>query len=67
MGIAWLVIVATEMLSGKNGIGFFVWDDYNNNMPAVVAAILFIGLVGFGLDMVFARLARKLDYAQTAS
>lgn len=64
MGIGWMVIVATEMLSGGTGIGFFVWDSYNNNnLAAVVAAILLIGLVGFGLDLAFAKLARKFDYA----
>ncbi len=64
MGIAWMVIVATEMLSGSSGIGFFVWDSYNNNnLPAVVSAIAFIGLVGFGLDYAFSQLARRFDYA----
>ncbi|MGH8908698.1 MAG: nitrate ABC transporter permease [Egibacteraceae bacterium] len=64
MGIAWMVIVATEMLSGGSGIGFFVWDSYNNNNnAAVVSAIIFIGLIGFALDYLFARLAQKFDYA----
>lgn len=67
MGIAWMVIVATEMLSGGTGIGFFVWDSYNNsNLAAVVSAILFIGFTGFGLDLVFARLVRRFDYAAVA-
>ena len=65
MGIAWMVIVATEMLSGGTGIGFFVWDSYNNNnLAAVLGAILFIGLIGFSLDTVFARLVRRFDYAE---
>jgi nitrate/nitrite transport system permease protein len=63
MGIAWMVIVATEMLAGGTGIGFFVWDSYNNsNMAAVVSAILFIGLVGYGLDLLFGKLAQRADY-----
>ncbi len=67
MGIGWMVIVATEMLAGGTGIGFFVWDSYNNNnLAAVVSAILIIGVVGFVLDLAFARLARKFDYAQSA-
>jgi len=68
MGISWMVIVATEMLSGGNGIGFFVWDSYNNNnLAAVVAAIGFIGVIGFALDLVFARLAMRFDYSGAAS
>ncbi|MGQ0679183.1 MAG: nitrate ABC transporter permease [Actinomycetota bacterium] len=64
MGIAWLVIVAVEMLSGGAGIGFFVWDRYNNsNLPAVVVAIFFIGAVGLILDLGFRRLAGRFDYA----
>jgi nitrate/nitrite transport system permease protein len=64
MGVAWMVLVAVEMLAALPGIGGFVWDSYNNsNMPAVASAILFIGVVGFGLDLVLSRLARKFDYA----
>ncbi len=62
MGIAWMVIVAVEMLSsGGAGIGFFVWDSYNaNNLAAVMAAILLIGAVGLVLDMLFLRLGRRV-------
>ena len=62
MGIAWMVIVAVEMLSsGGAGIGFFVWDAYNaNNLAAVMAAILLIGAVGLTLDMAFLRLGRRV-------
>jgi nitrate/nitrite transport system permease protein len=62
MGIAWMVIVAVEMLSsGGAGIGFFVWDAYNaNNLAAVMAAILLIGGVGLVLDMAFLRLGRRV-------
>lgn len=67
MGIGWMVIVATEMLSGGTGIGFFAWDSYNNNnLEAVASAILFIGVIGFVLDMGFGKLARKFDYSRTA-
>lgn len=67
MGISWMVIVAVEMLSGGAGIGFFVWDRYNNsNLPAVVVAILFIGIVGLVLDLGFRRLAKRFDYAQVS-
>jgi nitrate/nitrite transport system permease protein len=53
MGIAWMVIVAVEMMSGSTGIGFFVWDAYNaGNLSNVIAAILLIGAVGVVLDLV---------------
>lgn len=61
MGIAWMVIVAVEMLSGGAGIGFFVWDSYNaGSLAAVAAAILLIGGVGVVLDAAFQRLGRKV-------
>ncbi|MGH9179347.1 MAG: nitrate ABC transporter permease [Acidimicrobiales bacterium] len=62
MGIAWMVIVAVEMLSsGGAGIGFFVWDSYNaSNLAAVIAAILLIGAVGLVLDLLFLRLGRRV-------
>ena len=61
MGIAWMVIVAVEMLSGGAGIGFFVWDSYNaGSLAAVTAAILLIGVVGVILDASFQRLNRRL-------
>jgi nitrate/nitrite transport system permease protein len=64
MGIGWMVIVAVEMLSGGAGIGFFVWDRYNNsNLPAVVVAIFFIGLIGLVLDLAFKSLAARFDYS----
>ncbi|MEW6583949.1 MAG: nitrate ABC transporter permease, partial [Actinomycetota bacterium] len=62
MGIAWLVIVAVEMLSGGQGIGFWVWDSYNaGDIRKVLTAILAIGIVGFALDTVFGALARRLE------
>jgi nitrate/nitrite transport system permease protein len=62
MGVAWMVIVAAEMLSGGSGIGFFVWDSYNGgNLSAVIAAIVFIGLVGVALDSAFLWLGRRVS------
>ena len=61
MGIAWMVIVATEMLSGGVGAGTFIWDAYNaSNLNQVAAAIVFIGVVGFALDLGFLRLGRAV-------
>ncbi len=68
MGIAWMVIVAVEMLSGGAGIGFFVWDSYNaSNMPAVIASLLIIGAVGFALDAMFMKLATKVAIEEVRS
>ncbi|MEP6671382.1 MAG: nitrate ABC transporter permease [Chthoniobacter sp.] len=51
LGIAWLVIVAAEMLTGKPGIGGFLWQEYNAlNYAHIVLSILTIGIVGFVLD-----------------
>jgi nitrate/nitrite transport system permease protein len=62
-GIAWMVIVAAEMLSGKSGIGFFVWDAWNAlNLPHVVSAILVIGVTGLLFDQLFSWLERKVSY-----
>ncbi len=61
MGIAWMVIVAVEMLSGGAGIGGFVWESYNTaDMAAVTAAILIIGSLGLLLDVGFLRLGRRV-------
>ena len=63
MGIAWLVIVAAEMLVGGTGIGYFVWNEWNNlSLPNVILAILVIGVVGMVLDLAFARLQKAVTY-----
>jgi nitrate/nitrite transport system permease protein len=63
IGIAWLVIVAAEMLVGGTGIGYFVWNEWNNlSITNILTAILLIGLVGMVLDMAFARLQALVTY-----
>jgi nitrate/nitrite transport system permease protein len=65
MGIAWLVIVAAEMLVGGTGIGYFVWNEWNNlSLTNVIFAILVIGLVGMMLDLAFARLQKWVTYVE---
>ena len=65
IGIAWLVIVAAEMLVGGTGIGYFVWNEWNNlSITNVINAILFIGLMGMALDQVMAWLQRMFAYAE---
>jgi nitrate/nitrite transport system permease protein len=62
-GIAWMVIVAAEMLSGAAGIGFFVWDSYNAlSYEKVISAIVLIGATGLLLDRVFEWAQRKVTY-----
>jgi nitrate/nitrite transport system permease protein len=65
MGIAWLVIVAAEMLVGGTGIGYFVWNEWNNlSLTNVIFAILMIGLVGMALDLMFGWLSKLVAYQE---
>jgi nitrate/nitrite transport system permease protein len=65
IGIAWLVIVAAEMLVGGTGIGYFVWNEWNNlSIANILCGILAIGLVGMALDLAVARAQRSLTYAE---
>ncbi|MBV0913835.1 nitrate ABC transporter permease [Anianabacter salinae] len=65
IGIAWLVIVAAEMLVGGTGIGYYVWNEWNNlDLTSVIFSILMIGVVGMILDSVFAALQRAVTYAE---
>lgn len=64
MGVAWMVIVAAEMLSGGAGIGFFVWDSWNAlSLDRVISAILIIGVVGLVLDRGFEWALRRVSHA----
>jgi len=65
IGIAWLVIVAAEMLVGGTGIGYFVWNEWNNlSITNVIIAILTIGIVGMLLDQVLARVTRLVTFPE---
>ena len=65
MGIAWLVIVAAEMLVGGTGIGYFVWNEWNNlSLSNVIFAILVIGVVGMLLDLMFAQVQKMVTYVE---
>ncbi len=65
IGIAWLVIVAAEMLVGGTGIGYFVWNEWNNlSLTNVIFAILVIGVVGMLLDLLFGRLQKLVTYVE---
>lgn len=65
IGIAWLVIVAAEMLVGGTGIGYYVWNEWNNlDLTSVVFSILMIGVVGMLLDAMFGFLQRRVTYVE---
>ncbi|MBF2049779.1 MAG: nitrate ABC transporter permease [Leptolyngbya sp. IPPAS B-1204] len=67
LGIAWLVIVAVEMLTGGIGIGFFLWDEWNRlNLSSVFLAILVIGLTGLVLDYVMSRIQALVTHRSVA-
>jgi nitrate/nitrite transport system permease protein len=64
IGSSWVAIVAAEMLIGGTGVGYFVWNEWNNlQLTSVIFAILAIGLIGVLLDAGLGRLSRKLAYA----
>jgi len=68
IGTAWLVIVAAEMLTGGVGIGFWVWDEWNNlNVANIIIAIVVIGVVGLLLEQALVALARALTHEQVAN
>ena len=63
VGTAWLVIVAAEMLTGGVGIGFWVWDEWNNlNVTHILIAIFVIGIVGLLLEWALVSLARRFSF-----
>ena len=64
IGVAWLVIVAAEMLTGGVGLGFWVWDEWNNlNVAHIIIAIFVVGTVGLALEQALLLVARRFSYA----
>ena len=65
VGTAWLVIVAAEMLTGGVGIGFWVWDEWNNlNVKNIIIAIFVIGAVGLLLELALIQLAKAFTFEE---
>ena len=63
IGVAWLVIVAAEMLTGGVGIGFWVWDEWNNlNVEHIIIAIFVVGIVGLLLEQMLLWLAKRVTH-----
>ena len=68
VGTAWLVIVAAEMLTGGVGIGFWVWDEWNNlNVKNIIIAIFVIGIVGLLLEWALVKLASAFTFEEVKS
>lgn len=65
IGIAWLVIVAAEMLVGGTGIGYYVWNEWNNlDLNSVIFSIIMIGIVGMLLDMALGTVTKLVKYEE---
>lgn len=65
IGISWLVIVAAEMLVGGTGLGYFVWNEWNNlSITSIITAIIVIGLVGIVLDRLFGLLQHMVSFGR---
>ena len=63
IGIAWLVIVAAEMLTGGVGLGFWVWDEWNNlNVEHIIIAIFVVGIIGLLLEQALVLVAKRFEY-----
>ncbi len=63
IGVAWLVIVAAEMLTGGVGLGFWVWDEWNNlNVEHIIVAIFVVGMVGYALEYALLLIAKRFSY-----
>ncbi|MBI5611961.1 MAG: nitrate ABC transporter permease [Gammaproteobacteria bacterium] len=63
IGVAWLVIVAAEMLTGGVGLGFWVWDEWNNlNVEHIIIAIFVVGIVGLLLEQALVLVAKRFEY-----
>ena len=63
IGVAWLVIVAAEMLTGGVGLGFWVWDEWNNlNVAHIIIAIFVVGIIGLLLEQLLMSLAARFQY-----
>ena len=71
LGIAWMVLIAAEMLSQNPGLGKFVWDEFqngsSNSLGRIMVAVVVIGLIGFMLDRIMLFLQRKVSWDKSVS
>ena len=70
LGIAWMVLIAAEMLAQNPGLGKFVWDEFqngsSNSLGRIMVAVLVIGLIGFLLDRIMLMLQRIFSWDKHA-
>ncbi|WP_084332551.1 ABC transporter permease [Marinobacterium jannaschii] len=70
LGIAWMVLIAAEMLAQNPGLGKFVWDEFQNgssqSLGRIMVAVLVIGLIGFVLDRLMLLLQRRISWDKSA-
>ncbi|WP_370280098.1 ABC transporter permease [Pontibacterium sp.] len=70
LGIAWMVLIAAEMLAQNPGLGKFVWDEFqngsSNSLGRIMVAVLVIGLIGFMLDRIMLLIQKKVSWDKTA-
>ena len=70
LGVAWMVLIASEMLAQNPGLGKFVWDEFQNGSSAslgrIMVAVLTIGLIGFLLDRCMLWLQRNVSWDKNA-
>jgi nitrate/nitrite transport system permease protein len=65
VGIAWFVIVAAEMVGAQSGIGYFIWNEWNNlQIASMIVAIVLIGLIGLSLDSGLAWVSQRLSFKE---
>jgi nitrate/nitrite transport system permease protein len=65
IGIAWFVIVAAEMVGAQSGIGYFIWNEWNNlQIASMIVAIVLIGLIGLGLDVGLSWIGERLSFRE---
>ena len=71
LGIAWMVLIAAEMLAQNPGLGKFVWDEFqngsSNSLGRIMVAVIVIGLIGFALDRIMLMLQRKVSWDKSAA
>ncbi|MGB0733199.1 MAG: ABC transporter permease [Pontibacterium sp.] len=71
LGIAWMVLIAAEMLAQNPGLGKFVWDEFqngsSNSLGRIMVAVLVIGLIGFALDRIMLMIQKKVSWDKTAT
>jgi nitrate/nitrite transport system permease protein len=65
IGIAWFVIVAAEMVGAQSGIGYFIWNEWNNlQISSMIVAIVLIGVIGLGLDSILVWFGHRLSFRE---